>query len=160
MSRIRLAQGETDVEQARVLFREYASSLGFGLEFQDFETELSSLPGAYGAPRGCILIAEEGGEVAGCVALRPLDADTCEMKRLYVRPDYRGRPLGRELAEEVIARARGMGYESMRLDTVASMTVANALYEALGFVQTEPYRHNPLEDARYYELRLGRGART
>src|SRR5919201_2098828 len=106
------------VDVVRVLFREYAESLGFSLDFQDFERELAALPGAYAPPRGALLLARVDGEPAGCVGLRPLGETTCEMKRLYVRRAYRGRGLGRQLAEAAIAAARERGFQNMRLDTV------------------------------------------
>jgi len=151
---IREAATEADYATVKELFVEYAASLGFGLEFQDFDDELASLPGRYAPPRGCILLADVDGHPGGCIGLRPLAGDACEMKRLYVRPAFRGKGVGSALAEEVIARARRLGYGRMRLDTVASMAEANALYASLGFREIEPYRHNPLQGARYFELDL------
>lgn len=136
------------------LFREYARSLTFALDFQDFEEELASFPSHYAAPAGCILLAYVDDLPAGCVALRPLSGRTCEMKRLYVRPVARGRGVGRVLAEAVVARAREIGYERMRLDTLRSMKEANALYRSLGFEETDPYCLNPFPDACYFQLRL------
>lgn len=140
---------------ARRLFTAYAESLPFDLDFQGFAAELAGLPGAYAPPRGCILLAMRDGEALGCVALRPLEeAGLCEMKRLYVQPAARGTGLGRRLAEAVTERAGTLGYSHMRLDTVAGMTAANRLYGSLGFRVTAPYCHNPLADARFYELTL------
>jgi putative acetyltransferase len=139
---------------ARPLLREYADSLGFALDFQDFERELAELPGAYAPPGGMLLLARVDGEDAGCVALRPLDAETCEMKRLYVRPAYRGLGVGRLLAEAIVAEARTRGYASMRLDTVPGMEAAQALYAELGFAETAPYTANPVPGARFLELEL------
>ena len=143
------------IEQARSLFLEYGSSLGFSLCFQSFDEELKSLPGAYGPPSGRLLLARHAGHAAGCVALRRLEAGICEMKRLYVRPADRGRSLGRMLVERIIAEARAIGYERMRLDTVASaMTDAIALYRRIGFEEIAPYSVIPIEDALWMELRL------
>jgi putative acetyltransferase len=143
------------IEQARSLFLEYGSSLGFSLCFQSFDEELKSLPGAYGPPSGRLLLARSLGHAAGCVALRKLEAGICEMKRLYVRPGDRGSGLGRMLVERVIAEARTIGYERMRLDTVESaMKDAIALYRRMGFREIEPYSVIPIEDALWMELLL------
>jgi ribosomal protein S18 acetylase RimI-like enzyme len=143
------------IEQTRELFREYAESLGFSLCFQSFDEELKNLPGAYAAPSGRLLLARYEQQAAGCVALRKLEANICEMKRLYVRPAYRGKGLGRILVERVIAEARTIGYERMRLDTVASsMKEAVELYRRKGFKEIAPYRANPIEGALYLELLL------
>lgn len=142
------------MEQARHLFLEYAGSLGFSLCFQGFDQELASLPGDYAPPGGRLLLIECDGAVAGCVALHPLD-HAIEMKRLYVRPEFRGRGLGRRLAEAVIAEARAVGYARMRLDTVEPlMKEAVAMYRALGFRGIAPYRENPIPGALYMELLL------
>src|SRR5262245_17021869 len=121
------------IESARTLFREYQQSIGVDLCFQNFETELQMLPGDYARPRGRLLLAMDGDVVAGCVAMRPVTDDTCEMKRLYVRPDYRATGLGRQLAERIISEAGLAGYRSMYLDTLPIMQSAQRLYESLGF---------------------------
>ena len=139
-----------DVELVRTLFREYAGSLGVDLSFQGFDEELAALPGGYDA----VLVARLGGEPAGCVGVRPLEAGVCEMKRLYVRPSARGSGLGRALAEAAVARARGLGYERMRLDTLPSMGAAQELYRTLGFIEIAPYRHNPIAGSSFLELEL------
>lgn len=144
----------TDMAVARLLFREYADGLGFDLCFQHFDEELANLPGCYAAPAGEIWLAWMDGMPAGCVALRPLGEGLCEMKRLYVRPAYAGQGLGRGLAEAAVAGARERGYAGIRLDTLESMTAANALYKKLGFVPIAPYCDNPLPGALYYELRF------
>lgn len=140
--------------QARTLFREYETELGEDLCFQDFEGELSELPGVYGPPHGSLLLAEISGVAIGCVALRPLNKGTCEMKRLYVRPSYRGSSFGRELAEEIVARARSKGYKLMRLDTLARLVPAVMLYRAMGFTECAPYYDNPIDGVVYMELDL------
>jgi len=145
---------ETEIEAARILFSEYAASLGFDLCFQDFEKELRELPGEYAPPDGCLLLAHDGEKALGCVALRRIDEQTCEMKRLYVRPEARGQRLGRKLAEAVIAEARRIGYHCMRLDTLPSMSEAIVLYRTLGFRATAEYRYNPMPGAIFMELKL------
>ena len=148
------AQTDTDLTIIRCLFREYAGTLGFDLSFQNFNAELTGLPGEYAPPRGRLIVAHSDDGPAGCIALRCLDGETCEMKRLYVRPPYRGHKLGRLLAEESIRAAREIGYRRMRLDTVPDMIQAIALYRSLGFREIPPYRHNPIEGALFFELKL------
>ena len=154
---MRLSQATTtdDIQNARQLFEEYAASLGFSLCFQNFDQELASLPGKYSPPTGRLLLAYSNEQLAGCIALRQLDTDTCEMKRLFVRSDFRGAKLGKILINAIIDEARAIGYKRMCLDTVpGKMDRAIALYEALGFRDVEPYYDNPVEGARFMELRL------
>jgi putative acetyltransferase len=140
---------------ARMLFREYAEAIGTDLEYQGFSAELAALPAPYVPPGGALLIASVGDDVAGCVALRPLDATTGEMKRLYVRPGFQGLGLGRRLVEAVIDAAREAGYRELRLDTLASMESAQALYRRLGFVEIAPYNTTHIPGTRFYSLALG-----
>lgn len=154
MITIRPATSPDDFVQARALFLEYASSLGFDLAFQDFDHEVESLPGDYETPSGCILLAEEAGSAGGCIALRPLEEGICEMKRLYVQPRWRGKGAGRLLAEAVLREACDRGYKRMRLDTVPGMDAAIALYRALGFRAIPSYRRNPIEGALFFERDL------
>ena len=145
------------VEAVRDLFLEYARSLGFSLCFQGFDRELAELPGRYAPPEGRLLLAAVDGDTAGCVGLHKLEGDVCEMKRLYVRPQFRGSGLGRRLAEASIAEARGIGYKKMRLDTIVGrMDRAIELYRQLGFREIDPYRPNPTPGALYMELELSR----
>lgn len=154
MAEIRWAMIPGDLMAVRSLFQEYADSLDFELDFQDFREEMETLPGKYAPPLGSILLARENGETVGCVAVRPLGEDICEMKRLYVRPAYRGKRLGRELALAIIEEAKRLGYKAMRLDTVVAMKEASALYRTLGFQTIYAYCYNPLPDAMYFELKL------
>ena len=151
-----LVQVETpqQIEEARRLLREYEASLNVSLCFQGFEKELAELPGDYAPPRGRLLLGCDGNQPAGCVALRGLDEETCEMKRLYLRPEFRGQGAGRRLARALIQEARTLGYKRMRLDTLAAMQEARALYESLGFKRIEPYYHNPHPGTEFMELEL------
>jgi ribosomal protein S18 acetylase RimI-like enzyme len=142
------------VAQARELFCEYAAESQLDLCFQNFDEELAGLPGAYAPPEGRLLLALYEGQLAGCVALRKFEDGVCEMKRLFVRPAFRGQGIGRALAVQVVDEARAAGYLRMRLDTLARMKAAIALYESLGFRRIEAYRPNPLEDAVFMELAL------
>ena len=139
-----------DLSIVRELITEYANSLGVDLSFQDLDHELATLGEFY----QLILVARDDDRVAGCVALRRIDDTICEMKRLYVRPAFRGHDLGRKLAERIIEEARQRGYQRMRLDTLPTMTAAIPLYRSLGFVEIEPYRFNPVEGTRFMELGL------
>ena len=149
------AKSSETIEAARGLFEEYASMLDFDLSFQHFDAEMKTFPEQYSPPTGCLLIAYEGEHPIGCVGLRKLGEGVCEMKRLYVRPQSRGRGIGRALVLNVIDRGRRLGYGRMRLDTVPSMQEAIALYESFGFRQIPKYRDNPLSGALFFELRLG-----
>ena len=140
--------------QVKALFFEYAESLEFSLGFQDFEEEIADMPGEYAPPDGCILMAYSGENVAGCVALRKLEDDICEMKRLYVRPGFRGLGIGESLSEKIIDEARRIGYKKMRLDTLPSMKEAVSIYKDLGFNVIPPYRFNPFDGALFMELEL------
>ena len=138
------------------MFREYAESLKIDLCFQGFEQELADLPGKYSPPAGGLLLAQEGNDPAGCVAMRPFGPGVCEMKRLYVRPAWRGHKLGRLLAADIIEKARAFGYDRMVLDTLESLREAVTLYKSLGFHVIEPYYHNPIAGVVFMELSLSR----
>ena len=146
------------VHAARLLFVEYADALGVDLCFQDYDTELAELPGEYCAPRGALLVAQVNGEPAGCCALRPLDsvdyANACEMKRLFVKPVYRGLGVGRQLVEHILELAKVCGYACVLLDTLDDMESARALYQGLGFVDIPPYYFNPVPGAHYLKAEL------
>ena len=155
MLRIFQAESASHIAEARELFLEYANSLGFSLCFQSFEQELAELPGKYAPPQGRLLLAQLDDRTAGCVAMRPLEPGVCEMKRLYVRPDFRGNGIGRALAEVLITQAHAIGFTRMRLDTVEPMMgPAVAMYRALGFYEIPPYTTNPVEGATFMELDL------
>ena len=149
------AESPEQIASVRELFLEYAQSLGFSLCFQSFDEELAGLPGDYAPPEGRLLLATYDSQPAGCVALHKLDSRSCEMKRLYVRPRFRGKGLGKALAERIINEARLIGYKQLRLDTVEPvMRTAVAMYRMLGFREIAPYRPNPIQGALYMELQL------
>jgi GNAT superfamily N-acetyltransferase len=149
----RVEQG-LHLDDLKDLFLEYARSLDFDLDFQNFKEELAQLPGEYAPPDGSLFIAFYGNEPIGCVGLRKLEKNICEMKRLYVRPSYRAMGVGRGLADSIIQEARNLGYERMRLDTVPAMKRARALYYALGFKKIQPYCYNPIEGAVFMEKKI------
>jgi ribosomal protein S18 acetylase RimI-like enzyme len=149
------AKSPEQIAQARELFLEYAQSLGFSLCFQGFDKELAELPGKYAPPAGRLLLAEVDGQLAGCVALHKLEEKVCEMKRLYLRPQFRGKGAGRALTDGILSEARSIGYERIRLDTVEPvMKDAVAMYRRIGFQEIAPYCDNPMEGALYMELIL------
>ena len=151
---IRPAQLPRELAEVRSLFREYVTGLGIDLEFQDFEAEIAGLPGKYTPPRGRLLLAWSATEAMGCVALRPLDETSCEMKRLYVRPQARGEQLGRRLAQRICDEAREAGYARICLDTLPTMASAQKLYRSLGFKPIEPYVFNPIAETKFLALDL------
>jgi GNAT superfamily N-acetyltransferase len=149
------ANSDEDVRQARALFEEYAAGLGISLCFQNFDRELANLPGDYAPPDGRLLLATEDDQLAGCIAMRKLEPGICEMKRLFLRPAYRGKGLGRVLVESIIDEARRLGYTHMRLDTLPGrMDQAIALYQSIGFVEIAPYYKSLAEDAKFMQLEL------
>lgn len=158
MTELLLPGSAEEWTHVRLLMHEYAQGLGVDLCFQDFDRELAQLPGAYSAPRGTLRLARVNGNAAGCCALRPIDtvdyANACEMKRLYVRPQFRGLGLGRRLAEEVMEAARLAGYTSVLLDTLDTMETARAMYQDLGFVEIPPYYYNPIAGSHYLKANL------
>jgi ribosomal protein S18 acetylase RimI-like enzyme len=151
-------QSTADIADTAEVFREYAIGLGVDRCFQDFDAELADLPGDYAPPRGALLLAKVDGKIAGSCALRPLDSsdyvNAAEMKRLYVRPAFRGLGLGRQLADAILDAARIAGYDSVLLDTLDDMEIARAMYEDLGFKEIPPYYHNPLAGAHYLKVDL------
>lgn len=150
------ASSQADISSARSLFEKYAHSLTVSLDFQDFQRELSNLPGKYAPPRGAILLAKSReGDALGCVALRPLDfASGCEMKRLFVQPSARASGIGPALSQKLIQLAKEIGYQDMYLDTLPSMKAAQALYTKLGFKPTEPYYETPVPETLFMKLNL------
>ena len=159
MVRIVEAKTRNQISSAKELIREYAASLGvlgLDLSFENFEQEMAEFPGAYARPDGRVLLAIEGGGAVGVVALRRLPGKSCEMKRMYVKPEFRGRGIGRMLANRAIGEARDIGYSRMRLDTLARLKEAVFLYDSLGFKKVRPYTINPHKDAAYMELNFGR----
>jgi GNAT superfamily N-acetyltransferase len=149
------AKSEEDIKQAKSLFEEYAAWLEISLCFQNFDQELAGLPGDYAPPSGRLLLAYEDDQIVGCIALRKLRATTCEMKRLFIRPEFRGRGQGRVLVERIIEEARQIGYTQMCLDTLpGKMDTAIALYQSIGFKEIEPYYNNPVAGVSFMELRL------
>jgi putative acetyltransferase len=158
---ISVPKSAAEYEAVKALFREYAESLGFSLAYQDFDKELADFPGKYAAPDGALLLATVDGAAAGTVALRKIDRGICEMKRLYVRPVFRGqrtadgRSIGRALAEDIVAVGRERGYLRLRLDTIGGkMRQALSLYRSMGFVEIPPYYASPIPDTAYMELVL------
>ncbi|MFX0069327.1 MAG: GNAT family N-acetyltransferase [Candidatus Hodarchaeota archaeon] len=154
MARIIHSKSKRHIKIVRELFKEYQTSLGFDLCFQNFDKELAELPGDYAPPDGRLLLAVVESEIVGCVGLRKLSEGICEMKRLYVRPKFRGLGIGRDLSVAITKQARRIGYTRMRLDTVPWMKEAISLYRSLGFREIQPYTYNPIEGALYLELVL------
>lgn len=155
LTEILRAQSPDDIKHARELFKEYAAWLEIDHCFQNFEKEMAELPGEYAPPNGRLFLASKDTEIAGCLAMRKIGESICEIKRLFVRPEFRGQGLGRQLAEAIIREAKQLGYQRMRLDTLPpKMNDAIALYRSLGFKEIEPYYHNPVPGAKFMELEL------
>jgi len=153
---IREASKTRLISSARELIREYSASLGIDLSFQNFEREMAEFPADYARPDGRVLVAVEGGETVGVVGLRRLSGKVCELKRMYVRPEFRGKGIGRKLAKRAIKEARDIGYVRMRLDTLSRLKEAVSLYDSLGFKEIAPYTVNPNRGVIYMELVIGR----
>ena len=154
-SSITKVASEQDLADTIKLFEAYAVSLGIDLTFQDFASEMAEMPGKYAPPTGTLLLARNAdSEAIGCVGLRQLQGDICEMKRLYIDPQGRGTGLGKALAQEVVKEAKRLGYAAMRLDTLPSMSSARGLYKSLGFVEIKPYYKTPIEGTIFLELEL------
>ena len=152
---LRHIESGPDLEEIRELFLEYARSLNFNLCFQSFDKELQELPGPYASPQGRLVLCKVDGKTAGCIALKRLETGICEIKRLFVRPEFRGQHLGGKLAAHIIGEARAIGYSAMRLDTIrGTMDNAIALYRSIGFKEIPPYYANPIPEACYMELKL------
>jgi len=154
MTIIRHAEFPADVPAVLSIWREFIANSPVNLDYQGNETEFATLPGKYGAPQGCVLLADRGGEIDGCVAFRKVSRDICEMKRLYVRPHARGRHLGNDLVARLIVQARITGYREMRLDVMEKSVPARMLYAAFGFVAAEPVSFNPAAGAAFLGLHL------
>ncbi|MEK6280704.1 MAG: GNAT family N-acetyltransferase [Acidobacteriota bacterium] len=155
MITLKQVSSSEEIERTRQLFEEYVKWLGVNLCFQNYDKEVAELPGEYVPPTGRLYLATEAGEAAGCIALRKLADGICEMKRLYVRPQFRGKALGRTLVDRIIEDAREIGYDRMRLDTLpGKMDQAIAMYRALGFKEIERYYNNPYQTAAFMELDL------
>lgn len=154
MLTIRQARFPDEHDDVISIFREYVKSPTVSLDFQDYETEFAGLPGKYAAPEGRLFLARQGDAVLGCAALRRIDASTCEMKRVYVRPSARGQQLGRKLVEQLIAEARQAGYRRICLDVLPEFVAAQKLYESLGFSVAEPVSFNPVPGTQYLALAL------
>lgn len=142
------------IENVRTLFEEYSKMLGVNLDFQSYDDEINNLPGKYSMPDGRLYLAYYNDNLAGCIALRRLDKDTCEMKRLYVRPNFRGLKIGKLLSEKVICDAKEIGYKTMCLDTLSTLESAVYTYKNLGFKEVSPYYNNPLNNVLYFKLDL------
>lgn len=153
---IQPALTEKLIKKTRKLFIEYTNYLAIDLDFQNFKDELNSLPGNYAPPEGCILLAYYKGKIAGCVGVRKFQDDICEMKRLYVRPKFRRQDIGKGLSMSIIHKAKEIGYKYIRLDTLPFMKEAIKLYTRLGFKEITPYRYNPFEGTKFFELKLGK----
>ena len=158
MLRILDATASRDIQTARILFEEYAKKIGIDLAFQQFEQELVRIADVYSPPSGFLLLSKQEDITAGCVGLRKFDAQCCEMKRLYVRPDFRGMGIGKQLCLKIIRKGKALGYRYMLLDTLASMKKAQTLYRRLGFQNTIPYYHNPTPGAQFMRLDLEKAA--
>ena len=148
------AKSKQHIDEAKKVFVEYAESLGFSLCFQDFDKELANLPGDYAQPSGRLLLAFDNSQIIGCIALRKLAEGICEMKRLYVRSEYRGKGIGKKLADSIIEEAKAIGYHRMLLDTLPVMKEATAMYRSMGFSEIPSYYRNPVEGALFMELTL------
>ena len=157
MTTILRAQSSAQIEAVRGLMAEYVEWLGIDLSYQSFPEEFTGLPWRYAPPQGELLLALDGGEPAGCVALRPTDSESCEFKRFFVRPRFRGRGIGLALGRAIVDRARRIGYRLMRLDTLPSMSAAVAVYRALGFRPVAPWHHTPVVGTLFMELDLREG---